>query len=67
MKEKLNGQVQTYRYNFAQWVASTDNIAPLVSLIAHDTASVLPAADRIIETAQFPPAAPAPRLRCRGS
>ena len=53
MKEKLNGQVQTYRYNFAQWVASTDNIAPLVALIAHDTASVLPAADRIIETAQF--------------
>jgi methyl-accepting chemotaxis protein len=53
MKEKLNGQVQNYRYNFAQWVASTDNIAPLVSLISHDTASVLPEADRIIETAQF--------------
>jgi len=53
MKQKLNAQVQSYRYNFAQWVASTDNIAPLVSLISHDTASVLPEADRIIETAQF--------------
>ena len=53
MKQKLNEQVQSYRYNFAQWVASTDNIEPLVSLISHDTASVLPEADRIIETAQF--------------
>jgi methyl-accepting chemotaxis protein len=53
MKQKLNEQVQNYRYNFAQWVASTDNIEPLVSLISHDTASVLPEADRIIETAQF--------------
>jgi methyl-accepting chemotaxis protein len=48
MKKKLNAQVQTYSYTFAQWVASTDNIAPLVDLIAHDTESVLPEADKII-------------------
>ncbi|HUD85626.1 MAG TPA: methyl-accepting chemotaxis protein [Xanthobacteraceae bacterium] len=52
MKEKLNAQVQTYSYTFAQWVASTDNIAPLVALIAHDTESVLPEADKIIAAAR---------------
>src|ERR1700730_17789366 len=26
MKQKLDSQVQNYRYSFAQWVASTDNI-----------------------------------------
>jgi methyl-accepting chemotaxis protein len=53
MKEKLNTQVQAYSRGFAQWVASTDNIQPLLALIARDTASVLPEADRIIETAEF--------------
>jgi len=53
MKEKLNQQVQAYSSSFAQWVASTDNIQPLLALIARDTASVLPEADRIIETAEF--------------
>jgi methyl-accepting chemotaxis protein len=52
MKEKLNAQVQTYSYTFAQWVASTDNIAPLVALIAHDTETVLPEADKIITAAR---------------
>jgi methyl-accepting chemotaxis protein len=52
MKEKLDKEVQAYSYSFAQWVASTDNIAPLLSLISHDTESVLPEADRIIETAE---------------
>jgi methyl-accepting chemotaxis protein len=52
MREKLSKQVQTYSYTFAQWVASTDNIAPLVSLIAHDTESVLPEADKIIAAAR---------------
>jgi methyl-accepting chemotaxis protein len=52
MKQKLNAQVQTYNYTFAQWVASTDNIAPLLSLIAHDTESVLPEADKISTVAQ---------------
>jgi methyl-accepting chemotaxis protein len=51
MKDKLNTQVQHYRYAFAQWVASTDNVAPLLSLISHDTDSVLPEADRIIAAA----------------
>ena len=32
----LNEQVKTYSFTFAQWVASTDNIAPLVELIGHD-------------------------------
>ncbi len=53
MKEKLNKEVQTYGQSFAQWVASTDNIQPLLELIDRDTASVLPEADRIIETAEF--------------
>jgi methyl-accepting chemotaxis protein len=53
MKEKLDRQVQAYSRSFAQWVASTDNIQPLLALISRDTASVLPEADRIIETAQF--------------
>ncbi len=52
MKEKLNHAVQTYSYTFAQWVASTDDIEPLLSLIGHDTESVLPEADKIIATAQ---------------
>jgi methyl-accepting chemotaxis protein len=47
MKQKLNEQVRNYTYAFAQWVASTDNIAPLLSLISHDTESVLPEADKI--------------------
>jgi methyl-accepting chemotaxis protein len=52
MKKKLNDQVKTYSYTFAQWVASTDNIAPLLGLIGHDTASVLPEADKIIATSR---------------
>jgi len=52
MKQKLNTEVQTYNYTFAQWVASTDNIQPLLSLISHDTESVLPEADKIIASAQ---------------
>jgi len=52
MKEKLNRQVHTYSYTFAQWVASTDNIEPLLSLIGHDTESVLPEADKIGVAAQ---------------
>jgi methyl-accepting chemotaxis protein len=51
-KQKLNKAVQTYSYTFAQWVANTDNIEPLLSLIDHDTESVLPEADKIIATAQ---------------
>ena len=33
-KQKLNKAVQTYSYTFAQWVANTDNIEPLLTLIA---------------------------------
>jgi methyl-accepting chemotaxis protein len=51
-KEKLNREVQTYSFAFAQWVASTDNIQPLLSLINHDTETVLPEADKIIATAR---------------
>jgi len=51
-KQKLNKAVQTYSYTFAQWVANTDNIEPLLTLISHDTESVLPEADKIIDTAQ---------------
>jgi methyl-accepting chemotaxis protein len=52
MKQKLNAQVKTYSFTFAQWVASTDNIAPLVELIGHDTGSVLPEADKIIASSR---------------
>jgi methyl-accepting chemotaxis protein len=52
MKQKLNRQVQHYSYSFAQWTASADNIQPLLALIDHDTASVLPEADKIIAAAQ---------------
>jgi methyl-accepting chemotaxis protein len=52
MKKKLNDQVKTYSYAFAQWVASTDNIEPLVMLIGHDTETVLPEADKIIASAR---------------
>ncbi len=52
MKQKLNDEVKTYSYAFAQWVASTDNIEPLVSLIGHDTETVLPEADKIIVAAR---------------
>jgi methyl-accepting chemotaxis protein len=52
MKEKLNQEVKHYSYAFAQWVASTDNVAPLLSLISHDTESVLPEANRIIDGAR---------------
>jgi methyl-accepting chemotaxis protein len=51
-KDKLNREVQTYSFAFAQWVASTDNIQPLLSLINHDTESVLPEANKIIATAR---------------
>ena len=37
MKQKLNDEVKTYSFAFAQWAASTDNIEPLVGLIGHDT------------------------------
>jgi len=52
MKAKLNQAVQTYRSTFVQFAASTENIAPLLSLIGHDTASVLPEADKIIVAAR---------------
>ncbi len=52
MKNKLNRQVQQYAYAFAQWVASADNIQPLLALIDHDTEDVLPEADKIIAAAQ---------------
>ncbi|MGB6534329.1 MAG: HAMP domain-containing methyl-accepting chemotaxis protein [Xanthobacteraceae bacterium] len=52
MKQKLVQQVRHYRFAFTQWVASTDDIQPLVALIGHDTESVLPQADNIIAAAQ---------------
>ncbi|HEX3939402.1 MAG TPA: HAMP domain-containing methyl-accepting chemotaxis protein [Xanthobacteraceae bacterium] len=52
MKEKLTKQIQAYSSNFAQWVASTEDITPLVALINHDTESVIPEADKIIAAAR---------------
>ncbi len=53
MKRRLNDQVQAYNRVFAQWVAATDNIEPLLQQIGRDTQRLLPEADRIVETAQF--------------
>ncbi len=52
MKQKLDRQVQNYSHIFAQWVASTDDIQPLLSLINVDTESVLPQADKILASVQ---------------
>ena len=52
MKEKLSKQIQVYSSTFAQWVASTEDITPLVALINHDTESIIPEADRIIAAAR---------------
>jgi methyl-accepting chemotaxis protein len=52
MKQKLEQAVQTYRSTFTQFVASNENIMPLVELIAHDTESVLPEADKLIAAAR---------------
>ena len=52
MKRRLNETVQAYNSAFAQWVATTGKIEPLLALIAADAERVVPAADRIAETAQ---------------
>ncbi|HEX4407671.1 MAG TPA: HAMP domain-containing methyl-accepting chemotaxis protein [Xanthobacteraceae bacterium] len=52
MKQKLETAVQTYRSAFAQYVASTENIEPLVALISHEADSVVPEADKIIAAAR---------------
>ena len=57
MKEKLTKEIQAYNANFAQWVASTEDITPLVALINHDTESVIPEADKIIAAARINAAA----------
>jgi len=57
MKEKLTRQIQAYNSNFAQWVASTEDITPLVALINHDTESVIPEADKIVAAARVNAAA----------
>ena len=62
MKAEARRAVQAYRSTFAQLVASTENIAPLVALIGHDTASVLPEADKIMAAARRNA-----DTRCRGA
>jgi len=52
MKQKLKQQVEHYNSAFTLWVASAQNIQPLLALIDHDTENVLPEADKIIATAQ---------------
>ncbi|HYA05676.1 MAG TPA: methyl-accepting chemotaxis protein [Xanthobacteraceae bacterium] len=52
MKDNLYQAVQKYSTAFTQWAATTENIAPLMSLIEHDTESVLPEADKIITAAR---------------
>jgi methyl-accepting chemotaxis protein len=52
MKAKLDRSVHNYASTFARSVAIMDNIAPLLSLIGHDTESVLPEADKIIAAAR---------------
>jgi methyl-accepting chemotaxis protein len=52
MKAKLDQAVHNYAATFARSVAIMDNIAPLLSLISHDTSSVLPEADKLIAAAR---------------
>jgi methyl-accepting chemotaxis protein len=52
MKQKLDREVLSYSHIFAQWVASTDDIEPLLGLINVDTESVLPQADKILASVQ---------------
>jgi methyl-accepting chemotaxis protein len=52
MKDKLDKAVQAYSSTFSQFVLSTENIAPLLGLISHDTASVLPEADKLLAAAR---------------
>jgi methyl-accepting chemotaxis protein len=52
MKQRLNAKVQDYNSAFAQWVAATNKIAPLLAVIVRDTTQATPEADRIVETAQ---------------
>jgi methyl-accepting chemotaxis protein len=52
MKAKLDHAVHDYAATFARSVAIMDNIAPLLSLISHDTISVLPEADKLIAAAR---------------
>ena len=53
MKQRLNGKVQDYGGAFAQWVAATNKIEPLLALVIRDAARAAPEADRIVETAQW--------------
>ena len=41
MRQRLNQQVQSYNYTFAQWVTSTDNIKPLLDLTCAKVASMI--------------------------
>jgi methyl-accepting chemotaxis protein len=52
MKAKLDHAVQSYAATFVRSIAIIDNIAPVLSLINHDTESVLPEADKIIASAR---------------
>ena len=51
-KAKLDQAVRAYAAAFTESVAIMDNTTPLLSLIGHDTASVLPEADKIIAAAR---------------
>ena len=53
MKQRLIATVRAYDQAFTRWAASTDAIEPVVRNIGAETESVLPEADRIIETAEF--------------
>ena len=51
MKEDLSRQVKAYADTFAEWIASTQKVYPLLAVIQIKAQDMLPIADRIIATA----------------
>src|SRR5687768_14662017 len=51
MKEDLSREVKAYAEAFAEWVAGSDKVLPLLAIINIQTMQMLPAADQIIAAA----------------
>ncbi len=52
MKDNLNQEVKTYADTFAKWIEASDAAYPLRAIIDHDSETMLPKADKIIDAAR---------------
>jgi methyl-accepting chemotaxis protein len=52
MKDKLNQEVKTYADTFAKWIEASDAAYPLRAVIDHDSETMMPKADKIIDAAR---------------